>query len=63
MVIDGPTLEQLKGKTRESYHIGWQNSEEKNSYFGENSSKALKFGTDTEQIILFRFAMDAKTGC
>ena len=31
--------------------------------FGANSSKATKFGTDIEQInILFRFAMDAKTG-
>ena len=29
---------------------------------GANSSKATKFGTDIEQIILFRFAMDAKTG-
>ena len=30
--------------------------------FGANSSKATKFGTDIEQIILFRFAMDVKTG-
>ena len=40
----------------ETYSRGCQ------GYFGANSSKATKFGTDIEQIILFRFAMDAKTG-
>ena len=29
---------------------------------GQILPKATKFGTDIEQIILFRFAMDAKTG-